>query len=307
MTSLATYNQNSDPSVSNQEKNNKLMLELLWSDIESNSGIKELQKSHYNIKDTDPRKVCYSFIVMMIMDKVGIDQTSQLLKAIAAVEKLINKVVGDLAKLENLLSELAELRGTVTKKNPKGKASKNDINTWLNKKGSDGLTNGQELQKVWKDLFGGGSHSLMSQLKNALNNPFYKQTVGTSYNTTLDLNGKGSPFAKKDWTSGGKSFLDFLKGDNSVDVGAILYKVYDDTFNHNTTTSGKSNTYIDDIGNGKNTMETAKQLQNSMSTQESTDMSMYSQNLTSFIQIAQQIIQTAQKEISQMVAQQGGR
>jgi hypothetical protein len=289
--------------------NDKVMNEILWRDIIGNSmqdiqamKAKDITKGgfHLSAKDCDPRKIAYSFIVMEVMDKVGIQQQTQVIKAIAEVQKLIGEVVGDLAKLENLLSELGMLLGNAGGKKYSD-ADKAKIKAWIE-------NNAPELKKVWNDLF--GSNGLMGQLKNALNNPYYKQAVGPGYNSITDLNGAKSPFNTGDWASGGKSFLDFLNGNvdlnNKADLDKLvnsLYTVCTQTYEHNTT-SGKGK---DDIGTGKTDMETAKQEENGMSTVESTDMSMYSQNLTSEIQIAQQVIQSAAKEVGSMVQNQPGR
>jgi hypothetical protein len=289
--------------------NDNVMNKILWRDIVGNS-LQDIQdmkakdinagKFHINPKDCDPRKIAYSFIVMEVMDKVGIQQQTQVIKAIAEVQKLIGEVVGDLAKLENLLSELGMLIGNAGGKKYSD-ADKAKIKAWIEK-------NGPELKKVWNDLF--GSNGLMGQLKNALNNPYYKQAVGTGYNSIMDLNGSKSPFNTGDWASGGKSFLEFLQGNvdlnNKADLDKLvnsLYEVCTKTYEHNTSGS-KGN---DDIGTGKTDMETAKQEENGMSSVESTDMSMYSQNLTSEIQIAQQVLQSAAKETGSIVQNQPGR
>jgi hypothetical protein len=268
---------------------NNQMKDILWREITGNS-MQELQKQVFHLKNTDVRKVAYSFIVMEVMDKVGIQQQSQIIKAIAEVQKLIGSVVGDLAKLENLLSELGMLPGS----GKHGYPSNDAIKAWLKK-------NGAELTKVWNDLF--GKNGLMSQLKGALNNPYYKQNVGTGFKSIMDLDGDKSPFSSGDWANKSGSFLDFLhNGKITTNLLNLLHHICYETYEHNTKGTGH-----DQIGDAKTTMETAKQEENGMSTTESTDMSMYSQNLTSEIQIAQQVLQSAAKETSSMVAQQNAR
>ncbi len=286
----------------------------------SDNGMKglwaDLILSHLNINPNDVKKYSYAYLVMLVMNKIGIERSSQILKAIADVQKILDKVVNDLSKLEDLLAELAQLRG----KGKNGEATESQIDHWLHDKGPDGVSNAEKMKKLWSEVYKKDPNdkhglSLIQQLHNALNNPFYKQGTGTAFNSTKDLDGPDGPFSQNAWSDGTHSFQDFLDGKwtwdpntpeghkMEIEFNKIVWNVYNNSFLHNTDTD-KGNTYNDDIGNAKNATETAKQMDNGLSTTESTDMSMYSQNLTSDIQIAQQVIQAAQKEISTIVSHQ---
>ncbi|NGX32030.1 MAG: hypothetical protein K1060chlam4_00068 [Candidatus Anoxychlamydiales bacterium] len=236
----------------------------------------------------NPKKVSYVYYTMCVLTEVGIARQSEVIKAIAKVQKILNEVIGNINEFEKLLRELQNLgfgkNTTEEWKDPKnhkkgkyadwGKAwnpadhskSQNQeqmskqIKVWMGKKSNipDGkggyLNNAQALQANWKNLY--GKNGLMSQLKVALNNPIYKQEEGSGYKTVMGWNESGSSLAGKDWTASDKgyssiTFLAFLQGKrNDGDGAKILAQAVCSSYYNKTGTEPKDDTtkYSDPVG-----------------------------------------------------------
>ena len=203
------------------------------------------------------------------------------------------------------------------------------IEKWLQEKsdikGPDGkpLTNLGALRYIWKDLYGtgkNGNDGLMGQLKDALENPIYKQHLGSGYNEIMGWNGSGSPLAGHNWnwSRGGvwqRSFLGFLQGKPShdgytdyVSIAKDIAAAFCSSYYNKTGTSPKGSTakYDDTVGNLiSQNFEIGKQTENGLNSTESADLSMTSQNLMSLIQITEKIIQLVASEIQHTTSKMG--
>jgi hypothetical protein len=301
------------------------MKKLMMNSLVSNSGMPDP-------KDWDIHKMLqshsYAFLVMYVLNKVGIDHQSEIIKAIAEVQKDLDAIMTDLNQLKQLLQKLQNLdwgkeKDGVTPWDPKKHTASENINQmapiiekWM------GIDKGQpdpsgsycQLQKIWGDLFGnipGGG--LKAKLQRDLNNPVYPQ--GQSSQQILDmLNGLNSDTfagANGDWKWGNTTFLDILQGHGDITDAVMMFtNVFCDSFYSKAgiQPSDKQGTHYDNgIGNVTDDFETLKGSLNGLNTTESSDLSMFSQNLTSMIQEGQQVIQYYGQETKGYVANFPGR
>ncbi|NGX48552.1 MAG: hypothetical protein K940chlam5_00140 [Candidatus Anoxychlamydiales bacterium] len=201
------------------------------------------------------------------------------------------------------------------------------IQVWLKKgndlgiKGPDGktLTNQQAMQYIWKELYGpkcDNKAGLVNDLKEALNNPWYKQTNNQSYKALAALNGKalfGGDSASA-WTDGknGPTFLDFLKGGkySTWGIADILEKAFTDSYYKNNNTTPPSNSGAkpkDYVGDLTSSSDAVVQSGTALNSTESSDLSMFAQQLSSLINIIQQMLQQNDKSNTAMVNNQQAR
>ncbi|NGX30336.1 MAG: hypothetical protein K940chlam4_01182 [Candidatus Anoxychlamydiales bacterium] len=303
-------------------------------------------------------KAGYSFVIICeyATNALGIQRTSEAMKAIAKVQSILDKVNGDLNELKKLLEELQGLGfpkckwyyyNTKDKKwelsnepfSPQGKIPSHhpanfggwatsaqqmsySIKAWLAKDNDLGITvdgktlnNEQAMRYIWKELYGpkcDNKGGLITQLKAALNNPWYQQTDNGAAKTLKALN-SNSIFGsdKGDWTdSGGTTFLDFLRGAHMsyANMTAMLEKaVTNSWYKNNNVTPPKGNESKDDIGNMTSGMDSVVQSGTAMNSTESADLSMFAQQLTSLINIVQQMLQQNDKSNTTMVNNQQAR
>ncbi|NGX32384.1 MAG: hypothetical protein K1060chlam4_00427 [Candidatus Anoxychlamydiales bacterium] len=352
---MSTSAQQSSSSSSNTMNINKMM------------ELNELQSWENKIKEKIKAmwKAGYSYVIIceFATNALGIQRTSEAMKAIAKVQSILDKVNGDLNELKKLLEELQGMgfpaynkwyyknkngvwkqgnqnfdpSGKEPKYKPKDWGKKGSrwatpteqmgfaIKAWLAKdndlgiKGPDGktLNNEQAMRYIWKELYGpkcDNKGGLISQLKAALNNPWYNQSKSNgAYKTLKDLNSNrmfGSD--KKDWTdSNGQTFLDFLRGDGNMSyqtMTAILEKaVTNSWYKNNNVTPPKGIKSKDDIGNITSGMDSVVQSSTAMNSTESADLSMFAQQLTSLINVVQQMLQQNDKSNTTMVNNQQAR
>ncbi len=282
------------------------------------------------------QKYSYAFLVMYVLNKVGIDHEALVIKAIAKVQQDLDAVMNDLNKLKQLLQELQN-QGWGTESD--GKTSwdpskhtdaenvahmKGIIEAWMN--GTDtpgGPTHLQQMKDIWTDLFGknGQGGGLEDTLKKDLADPNYDQSKSSKQIIGVLDGLNGGSFSGKtdpDWQSGGVSFLDILqdKAGISDDTVATIFSTvfchsyYNRTGSHPTEKDHKTpdpTVYTDDIGDVNNDFETTKETLNGLNTTESSDLSMFSQNLTSMIQEGQQVIQYYSQETQGYANNQKGQ
>jgi len=312
-----------------------LLKELMMRSI-NNAGLPD--PAHWDVHKM-LKKYSYAFLVMYVLNKVGIERESLILKAIAKVQKDLDAIMNDLNKLKQLLQELENQDwGKDKGKNhpdhahwdPRAhtdaenqKHMKDAIEKWLKEKDPQtGDSNLKAMQKIWKDLFGDGTkgnQGLVGKLQADLSDPNYdqkdssKQILGILHG----LDGKSFAGSSGDWKmSNGRSFLDILRNSNGQftanlpEVIKMFAKVYCHSYynrtgsqpaakGHNLDWDYKNQdttNYNDDIGDITQDFETTKGSINGLNTVESSDLSMYAQNITSMIQEAQQIIQYSGQE-----------
>jgi len=313
------------------------------------------------------KKNGYAYIVLMVLQYVGIDRMSAVIKAIAKVQKVLNAIMGDLNQLKRLLEALQgegfgyassddSKGGTAPDKTPltptkyrwdPSKHTEKDneeqmnnlIMQWLDMttKDSNGkqITNYQALQDVFKDLFitqipvGGTKTNPITKtgqlgaLDYALKNPDYVQQDGLGYQSLAALNTDEFKGTGEDWKGsstfykGPINLLTFLRDEKnengnsmgSETVASIMRIPY--CFSYYSKTGEKptdaKSSYNNDVGDVTGQFENTKQVLNGLNTSQSSDLSMYSQNLTSEINIGQQCLQKYGKETETYTSHQSGR
>ncbi len=305
----------------------------------------------------------YSYVIICeyATNALGIQRASNILKAIAKVQSILDKINVDLNQLKKLLEELEGVGFPKTKWyyetkdgqwkisnepfDPEGKIPSHHpkdwkrwavpaeqmhfaIQAWLQQnndlgiKGADGktLNNAEAMQYIWKELYGpkcDNKGGLISELKLALQNPWYKQSDNGAAKTLEALNGDalyGSDGADA-WTcdKGSKpTFLDFLRGGQYSywGIADILEKAFTDSYYKNNNITPGPNSYVtvkDYVGDVTSQMDSVVQSSTAMNSTESSDMSMFAQQLTSLINIVQQMLQQNDKSNTTMTNNQIAR
>ena len=249
----------------------------------------------------------YVFLIMFVIDKVGIAKATQTIKAIAKIENILQKIMGDLGDFSQLLKALLD-HIDLSKYTGKdyNDAAINQITKWLDqgKNGPHGnMTNGQYLIYLFKDLFGAnGKGGLLAQYQKALNNPWYKQKPDSVISGLKSLlGGSNDTFTGSNWTNnstyGNHTFLDFLTGKahyNSYQMADAMYQAFVASWFNKTGEKPKGKdgkkTFSDVVGDATNILDGIKTTANGINSQDSAKLSMTTQNLQSLDKTAQDII-----------------
>jgi uncharacterized protein (DUF2164 family) len=284
------------------------------------------------------QKYSYAFLVIYVLNKVGFQSMSGIIKAIAKVQQVLDSVIDDLNQLEQYLQNIQNL-GWGTDPNtgdPWDPSQHTDaenqgqmqavIENYLEQEVNDPIHPGQQctnlhaMQYIWQDLFGkqgDEKNCLFSQLKDALSNPVFDQSGSSqSVLNALELLNDPNSFdgsTESDWTNATcpvivpqLSFLQILQDDSSAGpmdpydaswtmTAAFCHSYYNRT-GINPSDSSSGETYNDSVGDVTNQFESSKTTLNGLNSTQSSDLSMYSQNLTSMIDEGQQIVQSYGEE-----------
>ncbi|NGX29024.1 MAG: hypothetical protein K940chlam1_01217 [Candidatus Anoxychlamydiales bacterium] len=256
----------------------------------------------------------YVFLVMFILDKVGFAQATEAIKAIAKVEQILQKIMGDLGDFSQLLKALLnqiDLSDYCKKGGNKGDpiaAAKKAIGKWLGE-GHNGpkgnMTNGQYFRYLFEDLFGkNGKSGLLAQYKQALKNPWIKQSGDSTDSVVKGLQklltgNVGEGFGSANFSSGKTTFLDFLTGKvpyNPNTMAGTLAKAVAYSWFERTGSKPLDKTYadksytVDYIGDSTNDIDGTKGAANGINTSDSSKESMQAQNLESLQKTGSTII-----------------
>lgn len=303
--------------------------------IAQNSILNNLIRDKINY---DVRKTSYEYAVLMILNSVGIQRTEKTIRNWAAYQEAGMNVNTVLTKIKEFLQKLGKLS------NSDGtELSEHQIKVWLTKNGnsSELAQFKDDIKKLfyddgngtWKNTIkdknghiivegGKTKKTFLNEYEVALHNVDIVDDVTSdptvqSISTMLEhVFGEGSfpgwndpdsqiPYPFSYYLN---KILDpkYHGGEHKYDdtIIKIFHDAYDKSWQYNHAETDKQKNYTDYIGNASSSVGMDAQLANGASNQSSTAISMNAQMLSSYVNIGQNVTQSASQGKQAMVQNQ---